>query len=158
MYMYVQVNLDNNCNSCTSDFPVTSLCTIHVQVIYMYITGQALHVHVYTNVAVEIHDCTNTTVIHNSFSPAGIPLLDNHNSPVVSVTPISADTPSHTLVSQEDSSTTGLSFQLATLDRYVHVHVHWLLKLKFCDVAQFLLACIGTLCRANFSIFRGQSS
>ncbi len=37
-------------------------------------------------------------------------------------------------------------YQLATLDKYVHVHVHFLLKLKICDVAQFLLACIGALC------------
>ncbi|XP_064397661.1 cytoplasmic dynein 2 intermediate chain 1-like [Halichondria panicea] len=56
-----------------------------------------------------------------TFSTAGIPLLDNHNSPVVSVTPISA--PSHTLLSQEDSSTTGLSFQLATLDSSGGLHL-----------------------------------
>ncbi len=57
--------------------------------------------------------------MHNyyCFFVAGIPLLNNHDSPIVSITPISTDAPSQSLLSQEDSSTTGLSFQLATLDR-----------------------------------------
>ena len=56
------------------------------------------------------------------YLPAGIPSLDSHQAPLVSITPLSVEVGgtspsllSHNETSGEDGM--GLSFQLATLDR-----------------------------------------
>ena len=92
-------------------------------------TSTHTHSHTHTRTNTHTHTPNTHTHTHTHTHTAGITQLDNHQSPVVSIKPISADTPTSSSIGHvvsllnkerddDDGGSTGLSFQLATLDRY----------------------------------------
>ena len=77
------------------------------------------HSHTHTISITFSHTHTHT---HTHTLPAGIPHLDSHQAPVVSITPISADegggARTGALLDHPEEEAVGLSFQLASLDRW----------------------------------------
>ena len=68
------------------------------------------------------HSVSNTHIhTHPHTLPAGIPYLEGHQAPVISITPISAEggggAKPGALIEHSEEDSVGLSFQLASLDR-----------------------------------------